>query len=302
MKEEKGMLKNLLRESLQTGKPVLAPGAASPLAFRLIQHCGFKAAYLGGWDSGAQLGAPEPMVSLTEQAQLAFDCTNGLKTAVIVDGGAGWGDAAHTMRAVHELERAGVAAIHIEDQIYPKRVHYHREKGAQVKRVVPMEEHVDKIAMALKARRNPNTLIIARTDAGGAVGGGVDEAIRRCKKYIELGVDAVMPLVHDLEAMKTIRRAIDPKMPMVMAIAPGSSVSLHPISAVAATGIQLLVLPHLAGLAAMNAQLHVFNELKEGRLPKMEDARIKELRTMVYDLIDMPEYIRIEEQTTEKQA
>jgi methylisocitrate lyase len=285
---------------LQTGTPIVAPGAASPLVFRLIQQCGFEAAYLGGYDSGVQLGIPEPMVSLTDQAQLAFACTNGLGIPVIIDGGAGWGDAAHTMRSVRELERAGVAAIHIEDQIFPKRVHYHRDRGSQVKRVIPLDEHADKIRMALAARRDPNTLIIARTDAGGAVDGGVDEAIRRCRRYSELGVDAVMPLVHDLDHMKTIRRAIDPGMPMAMALAPGSSVSLHPIAELAASGVQLILVAHLLGLAAMNAQLAVLQGMRAGRLPETTADRIKELRTMVYELIDMPEYIRIEEETTEK--
>jgi len=296
------MLRDALQKSLQTGKPILAPGAASPLSFRLIQHCGFQAAYLGGWDSGAQLGTPEPMVSVTEQAHLAFACTNGLGIPVIVDGDAGWGDATQTMRSVQELERAGAAAIHIEDQVFPKRVHYHREKGSQLKRVVPLEEHLDKLRMALKARRNPNTMIIARTDAAGAVNGDVNEAVRRCRQYIELGVDSVMPLVHELEHMRTIRRAIHPEIPMVMALAPGSSVSLHPISAVAATGVQLILLPHLAALASMNAQLTVFREMREGRLPEMDADQIKALHAMVYELMGMPEYIRVEEETTEKRG
>lgn len=127
-----------------------------------------------------------------------------------MDGHTGYGDATHAARTVRECEAAGIAGLHIEDQLFPKRFGYH----AGVKQVVPIDEAVFKLRAAMAARTNPNFLVIARTDAWGAEGGGLEEAIRRMEAYAEAGAEAVLPMVFDPEDAITVREAI-PEVPMV---------------------------------------------------------------------------------------
>src|SRR5512136_2895087 len=105
---------------------IVAPGAYDALTAKVVESLGFKAAYMGGWISGAHLCVTEPLMTLTEQVTNASWCTRVLKIPFIVDADAGFGEPVHTYRAVQEFERAGVAAIHIEDLVFPKRAHYHK--------------------------------------------------------------------------------------------------------------------------------------------------------------------------------
>ena len=135
---------------------------------------------------GAHYVTSEPLLTLTELATTTRYVTTAVKIPVIVDAGAGFGEPLHVMRCVRELERAGAAGLHIEDQIYPKRAHYH--KG--IEHVVPREEMVAKIRAALAARTDPDFVIMARTDAMHA--DGFAEGVARANRYLEEGAEMVM--------------------------------------------------------------------------------------------------------------
>ena len=162
-------VRSSLRARLQRGETIAAPGAYDPLSARVVQALGFAAVYTGGYMTGAHTSITEPLLTLTEQVEVAQKVAHAVDLPVITDAGAGYGDPLHVMRCVREFEAAGIAGIHIEDQVYPKRASYH--KGLE--HIVPLQEFVERMSYALKARRDPDFLIIGRTDAFSASKGVV---------------------------------------------------------------------------------------------------------------------------------
>src|ERR1700730_12534928 len=151
----------VFREMLATPGIIHAPIAYDPLSARIAQRVGFRCLDLGGYALGASSCVPEPLLSLEEVLSATRRITAAVDIPLMVDGGAGFGDPTHVIRAVRELEHAGAASVHIEDQVYPKRVHYH--KGTE--HVISAEEMCEKIQYAARARRDPDFVIAARTDA-----------------------------------------------------------------------------------------------------------------------------------------
>ena len=182
---------NDLRDVLDRGETVVAPGVFDAIGAKLVQHLGFPAVYMGGWTTGTHLGVTEPLLTMTEQVEAARRASDVVTIPMSGDANAGFGEPMHTQRTVRVFEQAGIAAVHIEDQHHPKRAHYH--KG--VEDITSREDFVEKIQTAVKARRDDDFFIIARTDAAKARNGSVEEAIWRCNAALAVGADAVMPLV-----------------------------------------------------------------------------------------------------------
>lgn len=163
------------------------PCVTTPLQALTAQEAGLRCVEIGGYAAGATLGVSEPLVGLEEFALLTrWMARAAPEMAIIVDGGAGYGEAMHTFHTVREIEAAGASGIHLEDQYFPKRAHYH--KG--VEDVIPTEEMVDKIAAAVAARRDPRFLIIGRTDA--ARMHSFDDALERAHAYVGAGADMIL--------------------------------------------------------------------------------------------------------------
>jgi 2-methylisocitrate lyase-like PEP mutase family enzyme len=138
-----------LRRLLSEEAFIYMPVAYDALGSRLVQDTGFKAVYNnGGYVTGGTRCASEPLLTMDEQVRVAGNVAHAVAIPAVADGGAGFGEPLHTMRTVREFIRAGVAGIHIEDQLYPKRAHYHK----YVAHAVPREEFVDKIKFACRAR------------------------------------------------------------------------------------------------------------------------------------------------------
>ena len=121
-----------LRRLMAAGGTLAAPGASDPFTARIIERAGFQAVYLGGNALGLSLAKGQPFVTLTETVDAAARIARVIEAPLIVDAGAGFGEPAHVHRAVIELESAGVAALHIDDQPYPKQARYHRGAGGLV--------------------------------------------------------------------------------------------------------------------------------------------------------------------------
>src|SRR5262247_4099035 len=174
-----------LRDLLRNKTFLHMPAVYDALTGRLVQSLGFEAAYVGGYVTGGSMAVSEPLLTMTEQVRLAEDVARSIKIPVVVDAGAGFGEPLHTMRTVREFIRAGVAGVHIEDQLYPKRAHYHK----YVVHGVPVEEFVEKIAFACKQRdeTDPDFVVIARTDTCRAL--GLDEASMRINRAADVGAD-----------------------------------------------------------------------------------------------------------------
>ena len=175
-----------LRERLSAGPILVAPGAYDALTARLLERAGFEALYRGGYAASASaFGLPDlGLTTQTEMVDHARRIVGATSLPVIADADTGYGEVPQVIRTVQELELAGVAAVQLEDQLFPKRCGH-----MEGKKVIPAEEYALRLEAALGARRRPETVIIARTDA--AAIHGLDEAIRRARLYAEVGADCI---------------------------------------------------------------------------------------------------------------
>jgi len=177
-----------LRQLLARPDLIIAPGAYDALSARLVAQAGFPAAYMTGFGTAAStIGQPDiGLVTMSEMVNRAAALTSVMGGCpLIADADTGYGNPINVYRTVQEYERAGVAAIHIEDQTWPKKCGH-----LEGKQVIPMEEMVQKIRAAVDARKNPDFLIIGRTDANSV--SGLHDAIRRAEAYREAGADLLL--------------------------------------------------------------------------------------------------------------
>ena len=177
-----------LRELLARKTPLVAPGCYNALTARVLEEAGFSALYMTGYGTSlALLGLPDAgLATMSEMHANARYIANAVGVPVIADADNGYGNAINVIRTVREYIQTGVAGIHLEDQVIPKRCGH---VAGRV--VVPIEEAVGKIRAADRVRRDcdPDFVLVARTDARGAHGGSLDEAIRRANAYLEAGAD-----------------------------------------------------------------------------------------------------------------
>ena len=175
-----------LRARLQSGEILVAPGAYDALTARLLEQAGFEAVYRGGYAaSAAAFALPDlGITTLTDMVDHLRRMTNAIGVPVIADADTGYGEVPQVVHTVHELEAAGAAAIQFEDQVFPKRCGH-----MEGKKVIPAEEMAIKLRAALNARRNPETVIIARSDATAVT--GLDDAIARSRMYADAGADVI---------------------------------------------------------------------------------------------------------------
>lgn len=198
-----------LRERLASGPMIVAPGIYDAYGARFVEQAGFEAVYMtGNGVSASLLGRPDVgLIDLTLIANHARRVASCVEIPLICDADTGYGNAVNVRRTVEEFESAGVAAIHLEDQVAPKRCGY--LPGSRP--VVTMEEHVGKIEAAIAARRDPDFIIIARTDA--AAGHGLDEAIRRGRAYRKAGADVIFVVLQErpnvVEELKRVTAEVD---------------------------------------------------------------------------------------------
>lgn len=177
---------------LASGKMIRAPGCYDGLTAKLIERAGFEACYMTGAGTASSFGLPDyGLLTATEMVANAARIAEAVDIPVIADADTGFGNELNVTRAVRQYEAAGVAAIHIEDQGFPKKCGHLDDKV-----IVPVEEWLAKISAAAAARRDPDFKIIARTDTN--AGHGFDVAVDRCNAALEAGADIAF-----LEAPKT---------------------------------------------------------------------------------------------------
>lgn len=283
-----------LRVALAGDRVVVAPGALDPLTARVIERLGFPAVYLGGNAMGLHLGVGQPLLTLTEAVECAHRVVAAVEVPVVADADAGFGDAAHTRRAVTEFERAGVAAIHLEDQPFPKRAHYHVGKG----RLAPVEEMAGKLRAAVAARRDADFLVIARTDAM-RVTRSLDETTARGRAYLEAGADLL--LVLDLEP--TDAPALRDRLPGArLAWIGGVSGPGPDAGELEAAGFALALYPFNTVAAVIEAVQSTWAPVQAGgRLPQTAE-QLAAARRVTAELVPLDAYLAIEERTTERSS
>ena len=281
-----------LKRRLQSGDTIVAPGAYDPMSARLVQSLGFDTIYTGGYMTGAHLAVTEPLMTLTEQAEVAARVAQAVSLPVICDADAGYGDPVHAMHTVRTFEHSGVAGIHIEDQVFPKRASYH----AGLEHIIPLDEFLEKIKYALQARTDPDFLIIGRTDAASAVEGNMEEAIRRGNALKELGVDVVMPRgVKEKEDLDIFRGGV-PDIPLLV-IAGADDITVEEY---ADLGYQIIIYASTPTIAAVDGLRRVYQSLKDTGHIGIRAPEVAAMRAEVEALISLPEYQQVEAQTTER--
>ena len=260
-------LRQLLDASTSTG-PLLAPGAYDALGARLVEQAGFDCVYMTGFGTAAGLlGRPD--VGLLTQSEM-LDNARRLAAAVdlplIADADTGYGNPLNVIRTVQDYERAGVAGLHLEDQVMPKRCGHMTGK-----QVVPADEMVAKVRAAVDARTDPDLLLIARTDARAPH--GLDDALRRARAYREAGAD--MLFVEALEGVEEIelvaRELAD--VPLLFNWVEGGRTPPLPYERLAELGYALVIFPIGALLAATAAVQRYLGAVRRAGspLPVLDD-------------------------------
>lgn len=237
----------VLRDLLKGPEILVAPGAHNAFTAKIIEQAGFKAVYMTG--SGAAmdlLGMPDlGFLTMTEMVAHAGNIVQATSLPVIADADTGYGNALNVVRTVREYERAGVAGLHIEDQVAPKRCGHFPGKE-----VISREEMLGKIEAALEARRDKNLVIIARTDARAVL--GLKEAVERGQAYAKAGADMVfVDAPESAEELRLIASSIP--APVMANMSEGGKTPLLRAKELQEMGYKLVIYPRSAAGAAAKA-------------------------------------------------
>jgi methylisocitrate lyase len=267
-----------LRE-LIAQRAVILPGVPNAAMARQAERAGFEAVYVSGAGmANATAGVPDiGLLSMTEVVRLAGYVANAVKIPAIVDADTGFGGAENVARTIRELESAGLAGCHIEDQEFPKRCGHLAGKS-----IVELEEMVGKIKAAVGARRDPNFMIIARTDARAVEGFG--RSVERAGEYIAAGADAIFPeALQSLEEFRDFAKEIDaPLLANMTEFGKSPLLSFHDLMKL---GYRMVIFPMSAFRVAMKASEEFLRALKKSGTQK---DWIDEMQTRqeLYELLD----------------
>lgn len=236
-----------LKKLLQRDRLLVAPGCFDGLSARLVEEAGFEAAYLSGGAVARSMGIPDiGLVTMSESIERAVQVISAVKIPVIADADTGYGNAVNLVRTVQAFERVGVAAIHIEDQVTPKRCGH-----LDGKEVISLAEMKLKLKAALESRTDPDFCIIARTDARGVH--GLDHAIARAKAFAELGVDAIfVEAPQSEEELAEIPRRL-PGVALLVNVFKGGKTPMLPMQRLQQMGYRIAIYPSETQRAAIHA-------------------------------------------------
>lgn len=259
--------RQIFKQLLKRDKLLVAPGCFDGLSARLVEAAGFEALYLSGGAVARSMGLPDiGLVTMSEVIERAAQVVAAVKIPVIADADTGYGNAINLVRTVREYERVGVAAIHIEDQITPKRCGH-----LDGKEVISLAEMEKKLEAALASRSDPEFCIIARTDARGVH--GLDDAIKRGRAFARLGVDVVFIEAPQSEAeLEEIPRAL-PDIPLLVNVFKGGKTPMLPVERLQRMGYRIAIYPSETQRAALYAMTQALNLLnREGTTEAMDQA------------------------------
>jgi methylisocitrate lyase len=267
-----------LRQLIANGA-ILMPGVANAGMARLVERAGFDAVYVSGAGmANATAGMPDVgLLTMTEVVRLTGYIANAVKIPAIVDADTGFGDAENVARTIRELQAAGLAGCHIEDQEFPKRCGHLAGKS-----IVEPEEMVGKIKAAVAARRDPDFFIIARTDARAAE--GFDGAVERAGEYLAAGADAIFPeALQTSDEFRDFAKEID--LPLLANMTEFGKSPLLSFEELADFGYRIVIFPQSAFRVSMKASEEFLRALK--RTGTQSDWLDKmQTRQELYELLD----------------
>ncbi|MFB6304794.1 MAG: oxaloacetate decarboxylase [Haloferacaceae archaeon] len=284
-----------LRDAILDDDLHVTPGVFDALSATIAEREGFDSVYLGGYATGAATAATEPMLTLTEMCDRAREITHATDLPLAVDGGAGYGHPAHTYRAVREFAKTGVSAVHIEDQVYPKRLHYHEG----VKHIVPTEEMVAKVEAAAEAVESmpEDVVVVARTDAGRGQrreteDEDVGDVLERVQAYLDAGAEVAMVFPRSMEELRyVVDGASGPVMfPVIEGYTP------YPTTEeLDEAGVDWAVYPITPTVAATRALVDSYRSIRDAGVTGVDPHRFEDVRGYIEECIDLPTYYDIEE-------
>jgi 2,3-dimethylmalate lyase len=251
-------VRRTLRRLVESKNGLVVPGAYDGVSARLVERAGFPAVYMTGYGTSAsRLGLPDlGYAGLAEMADHARNLAAAVSIPLVADADTGYGNALGVRRTVQAYEAAGVAALHIEDQVAPKRCGH--LSGHQI---VPLGEFAGKIRAAIEARRDPDLMIIARTDAISAV--GLDEALHRGEAAAKAGADVLfIEAPRDEAQVERVAQAFD--TPLLYNYASGGRSPMLPFARLRALRYAIIILPIDTLLVATKAMAGFLAALRAG--------------------------------------
>ncbi|HKQ01480.1 MAG TPA: isocitrate lyase/PEP mutase family protein [Actinomycetes bacterium] len=286
-----------LREALARPGLIVAPVCINALTARVVEQLGFPVVYLGGYALGCSTCVTEPLTSMIELVEASSQIARRIDTPLVVDGDGGFGEAMHTMRAVRELIWGGVSGVHIEDQHFPKRAHYHRD---YIEHTIPLDDLLAKIRMADRARReaDPDFVLIARTDAIRTE--GYNEGVRRANALFGAGADLVMAFPDDLDQAAKFPRDVDGPVVYVNSLGNRVGRPVLTVRELEDMGYKMVVEAMAALLLSYKVARDAYRSLRDVGSPVLPQGEAIEIRKEIEDLIGMDEFYRIEEATVER--
>jgi len=267
-----------LRELIAKGT-VMMPGVPNAAIARQVERAGFDAVYISGAGlANATAGVPDiGLLTSTEVAQLAGYIANAVKIPAIVDADTGFGGAENVARTIREFEQTGLAGCHIEDQEFPKRCGH-----LAGKEIVDVDEMIAKIKAALRARRDPEFLIIARTDARAVE--DFDSTVKRARSYVEAGADGIFPeALQSAEEFKAFAREI--KAPLLANMTEFGKSPLLAFQELSDFRYRMVIFPMSAFRVSMKASEEFLRDLKK-RGTQSDWIDKMQTRMELYELLD----------------
>ena len=283
----------VLREMIDTPGVIAAPGIYDIFTAKIAEKVGFRALDLPGSALGYATCMMEPNLTLTDMTEAVRGIADAVNIPVVVDVGAGFGEPAHVVHMVHLLEKAGAAGIHLEDQIYPKRFHYHTGQ----EHTIELEPWLDKIRYALQARTDSNFVVVARTDSFKTV--SFAEGIRRSNLALEAGAHMIMPShVENVEQVKQLPKEINGPMNWTH----GFGLSMKQLEDMGTSKGRYKLVNYVGGPIqwSYKAVRDGLMNLKQTGEIGMDPAVWAPISKEIQDLAGLPEQIAIENATTEK--
>ena len=285
-----------LREMLAGPEPVLAPGVYDGLSARLVAEAGFGSVYMTGFGTAASLlGRPDVgLLTMSEMVENARRIVGAVGVPVIADADNGYGNPINVIRTVQEYEAAGVSAIHIEDQTFPKKCGH-----MEGKEVIETSEMVEKVRAAVEARRSEEFVIIARTDARAIE--GIDGALDRARRYCEAGADMLfVEAPQSREEIAAVAEAF-PDVPLLFNWVESGKTPSIPLERLKELGFRLIIFPVSVLLAATASMREVLARIYTEGTPTRAMDWLLSLGEFI-DFIGLPEIRKLEERFSDEEG
>jgi len=249
-----------LRSLIKRGGMTIAPGAYDCITAKLIEHAGFDAVYMTGAGTAAAHGFPDyGLLTMSEMVTNAGKIAATVDVPVVADADTGYGNELNVTRTVHEYVRHGVAAIHIEDQVFPKKCGH-----LDNKEVIPADDYIAKIRAAADARGNSDFIVIARTDSRAVI--GFDEAIKRANAALAAGADiAFVEAPQTLDEVAQVPKLV--KGPCLLNVVGRGKTPPVELKDAEAMGYKLAILPTLLFRGVIGCCEELLAEVKQGKFP-----------------------------------